>query len=160
MLPAGGSKPVNIYAGKHWNWTGFYLTAGKTYQFTAEGEWIDGKEKFSPAGHELGGFHLRDLLHMASSAFGEAETIFKKATGREADFWWTRRNEHALWFALMGYVANAVGEDEQTLARGETFTIGEGATFTPKLGGYLYCYANDAWQAYGNNRGSVALTVK
>jgi T6SS, Phospholipase effector Tle1-like, catalytic domain len=158
-LPAAGGKTVNIYAGEHWNWTGFYLAAGKTYQFTAEGEWVDGKEKFSPAGHERGGFHLRDLAHIASSALGEAETIFKAATGREADFWLTRRDEHAPWFALMGYVANAAGEDERTLARGETFMIGDAATFTPKLGGYLYCYANDAWQAYSNNRGSVALTV-
>ena len=159
-LPPGASKTMNIYAAERWNRTGVYLEAGKAYQFTAEGEWVDGKEKFSPAGHELGGFHLRDLAHLASSALGEAETIFKAATGREADFWLTRRNEHAPWFALMGYVGSDVGMDDNTLLTGETFTISDAATFTPKLGGYLYCYANDAWQAYGNNRGSVALTVK
>ncbi len=59
----------------------------------------------------------------------------------------------------MGFVANDFGEDAKTLAHGETFMIGEKATLKPKLGGYLYCYANDAWQAYGNNRGSVNLTV-
>ena len=37
--------------------------------------------------------------------------------------------------------------------------IGEKASLKPKLGGYLYCFANDAWQTYGNNRGSVALKV-
>ena len=64
------------------------------------------------------------------------------------------------WLALMGFVANANGEDEQTLASGETFKIGDGVTFTPKFGGYLYCYANDGWYAYANNRGSVSLTVQ
>ncbi len=159
-LPAGGSWTGNIYAAEHWNRTGVYLEAGKAYQFAAKGEWVDGKEKFTPAGHEVNGFHLHDLLHLASSALGEAESIFKKATGREADFWWTRRNEHAPWFALMGYVASDAGMDDNTLSTGETFMIGESASFTPKFGGYLYCYANDAWQAYGNNRGSVSLTVK
>jgi hypothetical protein len=159
-LPAGASWSGNIYAAQQWNWTGVYLEKGRAYQFSAKGEWIDGKEKFTAAGHELGGFHLRDLLHFASSALGEAETMFKAVTGREADFWWTRRDEHAPWFALMGYVASEAGMDDETLPSGETFTIGESATFTPKFGGYLYCYANDAWQAYGNNRGSVRLTVK
>jgi hypothetical protein len=85
--------------------------------------------------------------------------MFKAITGREADFWYTRRDEHAPWFALMGFVASDAGMDDNTLSSGETFMIGDSATFTPRLGGYLYCYANDAWQAYGNNRGSVALTV-
>jgi hypothetical protein len=159
VLPSGGSWTRNIYADKRWNRTYLYLEAGKTYQFTAEGQWLDGKEQFTPTGHETNGFHLHDLIHLASSAVGEAETIFNKATGGDADFWWTRRVEQAPWFALMGYIASDVGEDALTLASGETFVIGESATFTPKLGGYLYCFANDAWQAYGNNRGSVALTV-
>ena len=42
----------------------------------------------------------------------------------------------------------------------ETFPIGDGTTYTPKRSGYLYAYANDAWAAYGNNRGSVRLTVE
>ena len=158
-LAPGGSWTGNIYAAEHWNRTGLYLEAGKTYQFKAKGQWVDGKEQFTAAGVETNGFHLHDVIHRASSALGEAEMIFNKVTGRDADFWWTRRDERAPWFALMGYVANAVGEDAQTLASGETFKIGHDTTFTPQFGGYLYCFANDAWQAYGNNRGSVALTV-
>ena len=43
-----------------------------------------------------------------------------------------------------------------------TFLIGQGHEFKVPAdqGGYLYCFANDAWQAYGNNSGSVSLTVK
>ncbi|MBA4784586.1 MAG: hypothetical protein H2046_02325, partial [Rhizobiales bacterium] len=41
----------------------------------------------------------------------------------------------------------------------EVFKIGEGVTLKPEGSGYLYCFANDAWQAYDNNRGSVRLTI-
>ena len=42
----------------------------------------------------------------------------------------------------------------------ELFPIGKRARYRPERGGYLYCFANDAWEAYGNNRGSVRLTVQ
>ncbi len=41
----------------------------------------------------------------------------------------------------------------------EVFRIGSGCTFTPKQSGYLYVFANDAWQMYANNNGSVELAV-
>jgi T6SS, Phospholipase effector Tle1-like, catalytic domain len=159
LLGANESRAINIYAVEHWNRSGLYLEKGATYEFSAIGEWVDHKDRFTPAGREAAGFNLGDLVRGASSLLGQAENFFKDATGREADFWWTRRDEDAPWFALMGFVANDFGEDAKTLAHGETFMIGEKATLKPKLGGYLYCYANDAWQAYGNNRGSVELTV-
>jgi hypothetical protein len=160
ILPPGGNRTVDIYAAEHWNRTGLYLEAGKTYQFTASGQWVDHRDRFNPAGGENTGFHLGDLVRSASTLFGEAEMLFRNVTGRDADFWFTRRDEEAPWFALMAYIASDVGEDVTTLAQGQGFMIGESVTFVPKLGGYLYCYANDAWQTYGNNRGSVALTVK
>jgi hypothetical protein len=159
ILDAGKSKRVDVFAVQQWNFTGLYLEAGCNYEFSASGQWIDGKGRFSPAGQEATGFNFGDVARFARSALGEAETAFKKLTGRDADFWWTRRDEDAPWFALLGFIANAAGEDAKTLATGETFVIGEKATFTPKLGGYLYCYANDAWQAYANNRGSARLEV-
>jgi T6SS, Phospholipase effector Tle1-like, catalytic domain len=158
-LPTGASQTFNVYAAEHWNRAGLYLEVGRTYKFAANGEWVDGKEPFSAAGHSTRGIHLRDAIHFAASAFGEAEVIFNTIMHRNADFLWTRRHEDAPWFALMGFVASLHGEDAHTLATGESFMIGESKTFTPELGGYLYCYANDAWQAYGNNRGSVELTV-
>jgi uncharacterized protein (DUF2235 family) len=154
------SHTVDIYAIEHWNRTGLFLEAGKSYTLEASGQWIDQKDRFSAAGHETEGFHLGDVSRLVGSALGEAETLFRNVTGRQADFWMSRRDEQAPWFALMGFVANAYGEDAKTPADGESFLIGEKATFKPKLGGYFYCFANDAWQMYGNNRGSVALTVK
>ncbi len=159
ILKQGKKQTVDVFAIEHWNHTGLYLEAGVTYDFVATGQWVDQKDRFSAAGEEAGGFHLGDIARFASSLFGEAETAFKNVTGREADFWWTRRDEDAPWFSLMGFIASDHGEDAKTLAAGETFKIGEGRSYTPKGPGYLYCYANDAWQAYGNNRGSVSLTV-
>jgi len=158
-VPSQPGEPVDIFAVEHWCHTGFYLEAGKRYQFAATGQWVDGRDKFGPAGSEPHGFHFGDIARFAGSILGAAETEFKMLTGRQADFWWTRREEQAPWFALIGFVANAKGEDAKTLASGETFVIGAGTTFTPKFGGYLYCFANDAWQTYGNNRGSVSLRV-
>ena len=78
---------------------------------------------------------------------------------QDADFWDTKRIEDEHWFALIGVVANAAhDEDKKRLPQSDVFGIGEQADFTPrKRGGYLYCFANDAWHAYGNNKGSVTL---
>ena len=62
-------------------------------------------------------------------------------------FRWMRRSRPHDWFALMGR------------AGGETFLIGSAASFTPSEGGELVCYANDVWFTYGNNDGSVTLTI-
>ena len=40
-----------------------------------------------------------------------------------------------------------------------TFVIGKEASIKPTKSGYLYCFANDAWGYYENNRGFVTLTV-
>jgi hypothetical protein len=37
--------------------------------------------------------------------------------------------------------------------------IGAGCEADVDRSGYLWAYANDAWGTYGNNRGSVTLTV-
>jgi hypothetical protein len=159
VLQAGDSRTFDIFAIQHWNATGLYLEAGATYEFIASGEWIDYKDKFSPAGRESFGFHSGDMVRYASSMLGSAENAFQKLTGRQADFWLTRRDEQAPWLALMGFIASEHGADHNTLANGETYLIGEKVEITPQASGYLYCFANDAWQTYGNNRGSVSLKV-
>jgi len=60
----------------------------------------------------------------------------------------------------MGLVANgAKRSDPKSLPEHESFPIGRRKSFTPSASGYLYCFANDAWHAYHNNKGSVTLTV-
>jgi hypothetical protein len=159
ILQAGQSRTFDVFAIQHWNATGLYLEADVTYKFVASGEWIDYKDKFSPAGRESFGFHSGDMVRYASSMLGSAEITFQTLTGRRADFWLTRRDERAPWLALMGFIASERGAGHDTLANGETFLIGEKGEITPESSGYLYCFANDAWQTYGNNRGSVVLTI-
>jgi hypothetical protein len=76
------------------------------------------------------------------------------------DFWLSRRVGTAPWFALIGVVANqADPATDAPESRHEIVVIGSGCRFTPAKSGYFYAYANDAWQMYDNNRGSVSLTI-
>ena len=163
VLAQGGSTAVDVFARPHWNVTGIYLEKGVEYAFEATGQWMDSAIKCSPAGNTDAEFHFGEIAQMAGSALGQAEKLYKALTGDEqADFWGTKRVEEYDWFALVGVIANGVGTD----ANGdpiphETFLIGDGVpSYCPKEGGYLYCFANDAWQTYGNNRGSVRLVVR
>jgi hypothetical protein len=156
-------ETVTIFARERWNVTKLFLEKDVTYDFTASGEWLDGTVKCGPSG-PLGGkkFNVGAVAQLAASALGQAEGLFNRLAGNpKADFIVTKRYEQAEWFAVVGVVANGAlpGDTDDSLPEHEIFTIGEKARLTPKKSGYLYCYANDAWQAYGNNRGSVTLTV-
>ncbi|MBP1853234.1 DUF2235 domain-containing protein [Rhizobium halophytocola] len=164
-LADGEQKTVDIYAREHWNSTGLWLEAGVDYIFSASGEWLDGGMHCGPDGTDGDGqVTLGDAVQMASSFFGRGEAIYKRLTGnRKADFIYTKREEDFGWFQLVGLVANGVVPDHDAPADTpphEVFAIGTAASFTPGKSGYLYAFANDAWQMYDNNAGSVQLTVR
>ena len=162
-LKPGAEASVDVYAREHWNATGFYLEAGAQYDLTAEGQWIDGDVPCDADGPQEGQFHLGRIIQMAGSALGEAEKLFQNATNNpQAHFVWTKQVEDFEWFALVGVLANGMGTDAQGNPQTqETFKIGKSCKgFSPRQSGYLHCFANDAWPAYGNNRGSVRLTIK
>lgn len=154
-------KTAEIFARQHWNATGLYLEGGVTYRFTAEGQWIDGSIACGPDGAADGRLDLGKAFHLVGTALGKLEKVYKGLTGNpQADFVLTRREEEIDWFALVGMVANGWKPPDSPRDRpNQIFRIGSGTTFTPALGGYLYCFANDAWQTYDNNRGSIRLTV-
>lgn len=78
-------------------------------------------------------------------AGGPAQSVFQSI------FAWARRRPHEPWFVLVG----AIDRQEAT-----AFTIGADLpSFSPPVSGELTCYANDVGLAYGNNSGSVRLTV-
>jgi hypothetical protein len=164
VLAVGQSRSMDIFAREHWNFTRLYLEGGGEYQLTATGQWVDGDVKCGPDGTNDGKFHLGEVAQLAASAFGQFETLFRKTTGNlHADFWWTKRVEAFDWFSLVGVVANGFGTDNAgNPIPHMTFKIGDGCKVALKAGegGYLYCFANDAWQAYLNNKGSVNLTVR
>ncbi|MBK5958017.1 hypothetical protein CCR97_07305 [Rhodoplanes elegans] len=156
-------RTIDIFAKERWNATGLYLEPG-TYRFTASGEWLDGSIACGPAGTADGRFQAGEIAQMAGSLLGKAETLFRTLSGnQQADFWLTKRVEAYAWFALVGVVANGRGADDKGVPYEHTvFEIGAGCTQVIKdgEGGYLYCFANDAWQMYANNHGAVALTIE
>jgi len=161
FLKKGESMEVAVYAMQPWNETGIYLEAGKEYRFEASGQWMDRKIKCGPEGADDGEFYIEEIFHMAGTLWGKIEELYKKVTKNEAaDFIGSRREERIPWFALVGSIANGGNpKKDGTPAPHETFKIGKKCRHTPKKSGYLYAYANDAWNFYSNNRGSVKLKV-
>ncbi len=159
-LARGEAATIPVFAANPWNPTGLLLEAGAEYSFAAKGEWLDRKISCGPAGTEDGNFQPAEVVHVVSSLFGQAESLFRRITGnKDTDFWLTKRHEDWPWFALIGVIANGQ-PDGDAPARHEEVLIGKGvAKYKVARAGYLYAYANDAWNFYDNNRGSVSLTV-
>ncbi len=169
MLAKGQSETWSIYAREPWNATGLFMIAKETYELSATGEWLDASIPCGPAGMKDGKFHIGEVAHVAASFMDELERGFKKLSGNEeADFWLSRRHHGKdtnktgfEWFALVGAVANGSWDDvKKKTVPHEVWAVGKGCRITPERDGYFYAYANDAWKMYGNNRGSVRLTVK
>lgn len=161
-LKAGEELTTEVYALEKWNATELYVGAGETYELKAAGEWIDASVKCGPGGTADGNFQAGEILHVLASGWGKVEDFYKRFTENElADFRFTRREEAMPWFSLVGVVANGRAHEktEKPVAH-QSFLIGTGCTLAPDADGYLYAFANDAWQMYGNNRGSVQLTIR
>lgn len=157
VLAVGGRSSARIFAKERWNDTGLYLESG-TYEQTATGQWLDATTN----GVDGGKFHLGNVADLVGSVLGQIEKGCQAIRGnKQADFKFTRRVEDAPWFALMGVVANEPGvKTDGTPLPHQPFVIGTGPTpLKVEKAGYLYCFANDAWDFYFNNSGSVELTV-
>ena len=112
-----------------------------------------------PAGPE--GVRDKGLAHLLGDALGKIERFYGKVTrNSQTNVPATKRVEEAEWFALIGVIADGgnPGADGTPVPH-STVVIGKEATLTPTKSGYLYCFANDAWGFYENNRGFVTLTV-
>ena len=160
---ANGSVEFDVYARHPWNWTGVYLESGKTYAFEARGQWFDADVPAGPDGAGDGTFHFGKLGHRVGDVIGALESWWKSRPGREgADFICSKRVEEADWFELMGAIGDGGNpRPDGTHDRACSFSIGAGRSeITPERSGYLYCFANDAWGFYGNNRGYVTVTVR
>ncbi|MEM7216458.1 MAG: DUF2235 domain-containing protein [Pseudomonadota bacterium] len=161
VLKKNETAKLDIFAVRPWNETGVFLQAGKQYRFSASGEWLDASIKAGPEGTGDRNFQPGQIAHLAGGTFGLAEALFRRVTSnKQAEFAMTRREGKMPWFSLVGVVANGKGTDESgNPSQHESFLIGAGTEFTPEQDGYLYCFANDAWQYYHNNRGSVSLSI-
>jgi len=161
-LKPGEFRDLPVYAIDPWGKTEIYLERGARYLFTASGQWMDRSIKCGPGGADDGKFYIEEIFYLAGSILGKFEGLFKKISkNEEADFKGTRREEDKPWFALVGAIANGgLPDADGKSSFHETFLIGEGCERRVSKPGYLYCFANDAWNFYGNNRGQVMLRVK
>jgi len=161
FLKNGDSLVCSIYAIDPWNSTGIYLKAGKTYLFEANGQWMDSNIKCGPGGTNDDEFYIGEIVQTGGTLWGKIEEVFKKVTNNEElNFSATKRNENIPWFALVGSIANGGNpKKDGTPAPHETFKVGDMCKYIPKKSGYFYAYANDAWNFYENNRGSVTLKI-
>ncbi|TXT39963.1 MAG: hypothetical protein FD135_1715 [Comamonadaceae bacterium] len=167
ILNVGESCTVDVFADTHWNDTGLYLEAGHSYTFSATGEWLDSKDACDWKGTENDEFTAGDLIRSASSLFGKTEALWKKiAHNSSTDFIGTKRVEHFRWFTLVGAIANDCGVGA-TMPNDGSPTPHQYVNLpdhvsTPLIitsPGYLFCFPNDVWSLYGNNHGSVSLTI-
>ena len=162
LLNPGEKISVTIYAKQHWNDTGIYLESGARYRFQACGEWLDNSIACGPEGVKSG-FHL---AYFVADCWAIGVRIFRLVFRRKRAKLGMRREEKLPWFALVGVIANGGNpQNDGTPQPHESFLIGNECEY-PSQGktiskpGYLYCFANDLWGMYGNNRGSVKLTVE
>ncbi|MDO6586530.1 DUF2235 domain-containing protein [Salipiger sp. 1_MG-2023] len=160
-LAPGEAVRLDVFARSRWNATGIWLQAGARYRFDADGEWLDAGIRCSAAGPKPG-LHLGKALWLAAAPASKLQGWLRRKPGNGSAVVWAARRAEALpWMSLVGIVASGQGASETRgrICPHETLAIGAGGTLTPRSSGYLYCFANDVWGAYFNNRGKVSLSV-
>lgn len=167
VLLKGSEVTRSIRAKEKWSSTGVYLEKGQSYSFEASGEWLDAGLKSGPEGLNSS---MQRIGHAVGSGFGGLKRIFLSIDSDQSSLaTLARRNDQWPWFSLVGFIANGHSElppgtlieEDSEPPQHQSFLIGSGtSSITPKASGYLYCYANDAWHFYKNNRGKVRLTIR
>lgn len=133
-LPVGQQHQCEVLAKLRYNWTGVRLNEGATYTFTiAENDtWKDANINCGPDGWETDElpWYKEGVVHIAERF---------------------RRLPDANWFALIGAL-----DDEDD----ELFLIGKGEkSYKAPRDADLYLFANDMKSKYGNNDGSLMVTI-
>jgi hypothetical protein len=136
-LDVGMSTTFTVDSERLYNWSGIYLERGAYYTFEPEAgkTWLDASIKCTTKG-----WKTEDELSWVKGYIVE-------------HFEDDRRCPDADWFELIG----TLGDDDNKL-----FRIGEGGadkTYQAIDNGELYAFANDLLSKYGNNKGSIDVTV-
>lgn len=178
LLAVGEACSLDIFADQHWNRTGVYLPAGQSFAFSATGEWQDASDSCGWEGPSGEPTTVGDLIRGLGTLGGKLEGVLKELTHNDStDLPGTKRVESLNWFELVGAIANNAGGASAT-ADGTAGSVPNDGSPAPhqcvglprhregreplrvEAPGYLYCFANDAWGFYGNNHGSVRLTIR
>jgi hypothetical protein len=157
LAAPGDTARITVPADRAWTETGLYLAPG-TYRFRATGEWRSFTERTGPDG-DTTRWHGTGALSRTLLGAGQ-NALRRVLRNRDAHVVGVRREPRRPWMSLMALVANeqtdAVG---QTVLADELLFIGAGTTAQVHRPGYLYAFPNDAWGFYGNNGGSVEVTI-
>lgn len=132
QLAVNQQKTFTIQAKTPYTFT-IYMTQGETYQFTTSGTWKN------CSGCLLG-------LEKTSNANGYAKGI--------TDF--PRQSS----YNMISLVGELFSNNDITAYKNIHFRIGTSKIYTPTSDGYLNCFANDIITGYGDNSGSVTVTIK
>lgn len=170
ILKVGESHSLDVYADTRWNYSGLYLPAGHSFEFSSTGEWQDSKDTCDWKGTQDDKLTAGDVARGIGSFLGHAESLFKMVTKNEStDFLGTKRVEGLNWFTLVGAITNdsspaaGVKNDGSPLPHQYVELAAHTTKSSPltiENPGYLYCFPNDVWTLYGNNHGSVKLTIR
>lgn len=161
IVPPNSSHTVPVYAHLPWNATGLYLKPGE-YCFSATGEWLDREIAAGPDG--VRGLRAR-ARGMIGYGLGTVAGVIRSAiqaltNNRAADVPGSKRVLRARWMELVCVVVDdVIAEDGTVTNSGPIPHRRFRKIITVEKPGYLYAFANDAWTAYGNNRGSIQLTI-
>lgn len=160
-LSVGESVTVEVIARKRWNFTGVFLETGATYQFSAQGCWMDASTVCDPDGRSKPFSVWRFLICLLVLGMNWIRISLNKLPGlRSMRVPGAARFPRAPLFSLIGSIANGADPASKGKRPDDTFKIGRRLPrHTVAHDGYLYAYANDVWSFYFNNRGSVMLTV-
>ncbi len=168
ILKVDETHTVDVFANTRWNYTGISLPENHSFTFSATGTWLDSKDVCDWEETEDGKLSAGDIVRGVSSFLGKFENIFNKLSkNKTTDFLDTKRIEDLRWFTLVGAITNDAGSRKAVKNDGSPVPHQHvelaAHKLTPlrvTLPGYLYCFPNDVWSLYGNNRGSVQLTIQ
>lgn len=134
-LAVGESRDIQVRSPLLFNRSHVIVQQGATYRFTIaeDQQWQDGGIFCGPEGWERGEeeLGLKEVFIAAAEPF--------------------RRNPDANWFEVVGVVDNEEGQ--------KVLPLRVASDWSPQNTGELLLFANDLENFYGNNQGSITVTI-
>lgn len=143
-LDVGQSLVLDVQADRWWNAAGIEVGPGETYAVAATGTWHD-----ASTGCDANGWDGLNLFAPLRRLPGNNWFHLCLAVSDEYDL--ELRNP--------GIVAGLLGGPSKHDPSSELLPAGTGATVSPSRQGALYFFANDMELMYGNNTGSIEVTI-
>jgi len=144
VLAVDQSLTVDVLADRWWNAAGIEVGPGETYAVTASGKWFD-----ASIGCDASGWDGLNLFAPLRRLPGKNWFHLCLAVSDEYD----------LELHNPGVVAGLLGGPSKHDPHSELLPVGTKAVVLPSRQGALYFFANDMELLYGNNTGSIEVTV-